>query len=71
MVSNSIKKANSTIIINNMLFSSSALEAALALANNPTYATATVLARTSGALTVAKGVQVVNSRTKESVSLVL
>ena len=53
-----------------MLFSSNALKAAaLASANSPTFATATVLAHTSGALTVAKGVQVVNSRTKESVSL--
>jgi hypothetical protein len=59
------KKANSAIIVNNiMLINSSALEAALASANNPTFATATVLAHTSGA-----GVQVVNSRTKESVSL--
>jgi hypothetical protein len=41
----------------------------LASANDPTFATATVLARTSGLLTVAKGVQVVNSRTKASVSL--
>jgi hypothetical protein len=52
-----------------MLFSNSALKAAFAPANNPSFATATVRARTSGALTVAKGVLVVNSRTKESVSL--
>jgi hypothetical protein len=51
-----------------MFFSSSALEAALAPADNPSFATATVRARTSGALTVAKGVPVVESRTKESVS---
>ena len=45
------------------------LKVALASAYNLTSATATVCARTSGALTVAKGVQVVNGRTKESVSL--
>jgi hypothetical protein len=51
-----------------MIFSNSALEAALAPANNPTFVTATVLAHTSGA---AKGVQVVHSMTKESVSYCL
>ena len=51
-----------------MFFTSSALEAALAPADNPSFATATVCARTHGALTVAKGVPVVESRTKESVS---
>ena len=49
-----------------MLFSNRALKVALASAKNRTFAAATVLVRTIGS---AKGVQVVNGRTIESVSL--